>query len=153
MKHSSVDFIIPSWTGFAVFTAAPRDGLECGMTDLPQIAYKVLTAADVSALDAGVFEGAPVDRADGFIHLSTAAQLTETVERHFAGQQQLTIVAVDLRPLGAAVRWEASRHGQLFPHLYAGLPIDAVIARCPLEFDAGRVRLPCQTPMGEPRAR
>lgn len=111
------------------------------------IAYKVLTAADAAELAAGVFNGAAVDRADGFIHLSTAAQLTETVERHFQGQSALIIAAVDLIALGSAVRWEASRHGQLFPHLYGPLESTAVIAQCALEREPdGSVRLPRPTP-------
>ncbi|HWK36268.1 DUF952 domain-containing protein [Sphingomonas sp.] len=107
-------------------------------------AYKVLTAAQMDLLEqAGRFAGAPVDLADGYIHLSTAHQLTETVDKHFAGQDNLHVAAVDLEVLGAAVKWEESRGGQLFPHLYAPLPLDAVIAYGPLERDAdGTVRLP-----------
>ena len=111
------------------------------MTD--QIAYKVLTADEWTALDADAFPGAPIDRADGFIHLSTASQLTETVERHFSDQRGLVIAAIDLATLGDAVRWEPSRQGQLFPHVYASLMRKAVIACCPLERQSnGMVRLP-----------
>jgi uncharacterized protein (DUF952 family) len=107
------------------------------------IAYTVLTPEDLAALAAGAFDGAPIDRAHGYVHLSTAAQLTGTVERHFSGQTDLTIAAVDLAVLGPAVRWEPSRDGQLFPHLYGTLVLQAVIATCALEFDAdGAVRLP-----------
>jgi uncharacterized protein (DUF952 family) len=107
------------------------------------IAYKVLTADQWAALDAGSFHGAPIDRADGFIHLSTASQLTETVDRHFSGQQGLIIAAIDLSALGDAVRWEPSRQGQLFPHVYASLMRKDVIAWCPLERHTnGTVRLP-----------
>ena len=81
--------------------------------------------------DAGAFHGAPIDMADGFIHLSTALQLTETVDRHFSGQEDLIIAAVDLVALGDAVRLESSRHGQLFPHVYAPLVRNVVIAWCP----------------------
>lgn len=114
------------------------------MSDRPATAYKVLTAAETAALEAdGSFAGAAVDVADGYIHLSTAAQLTETVDRHFAGQDDLHVAAVDLDALGEAVRWEASRGGQDFPHLYAPLPLDAVIAYGPLQRDeSGQVRLP-----------
>jgi uncharacterized protein (DUF952 family) len=115
------------------------------MTDT--IAYKVLTADDLAALNSGVFKGAPIDLADGFIHLSTASQLTETVERHFSGKHNLTIAAVDLVRLGDAVRWEPSRGGQLFPHLYAPLAEEEVVARCPLERKSdGTVRLPEMSP-------
>ncbi|MDZ7282243.1 DUF952 domain-containing protein [Sphingomonas sanguinis] len=91
----------------------------------------------------GVFAGAPVDLADGYIHLSTATQLTETVDKHFAGQTDLHIAAVDLEAMGEAVKWEESRGGQLFPHLYADLPLSAVIAYGPMKRDDdGTVRLP-----------
>ena len=74
-----------------------------------------------------VFRGAPVDIADGYIHLSTAEQLEGTIARHFAGQTDLMIAEVDLIGLGDAIRWEEARGGELFPHLYAELPITAVI--------------------------
>jgi uncharacterized protein (DUF952 family) len=114
------------------------------MTDLPLLAYKVLTGPEMAQLEAdGVFKGAPVDLADGYIHLSTEAQLTETVDRHFAGQSDLHVVAVDLAVLGDAVKWEPSRGGQLFPHIYADLPLAAAVAYGPLDReDDGRVRLP-----------
>ena len=107
------------------------------------VAYKVLTAEDCAALRAGAFKGSPVDLADGFIHLSTAAQLTETVNRHFAEQGNLTIAAIDLVALGDKVRWEPSRGGQLFPHLYAALLPQHVTAQGQMERQAdGAVRLP-----------
>lgn len=107
------------------------------------VAYKVLTAQQWSALNAGTFAGAPIDQADGYIHLSTAAQLTETVDKHFAGQSDLIVAAVDLTALAGAVRWEPSRHGQLFPHLYAPLRREHVRAWCTLERGSdGQVELP-----------
>jgi len=106
-------------------------------------AYKILTATELAELEAGTFQGAPVDKADGYIHLSTAAQVTETADRHFAGQGDLAIAAVDLDALGEAVRWELSRGGALFPHLYGPLTLDAVIAYSPLHRLAdGTVALP-----------
>ena len=106
-------------------------------------AYKVLTAADWAALEAGTFVGTPVDLADGFIHLSTAAQVTETVDRHFCGQTGLIVAAIDLSSFGDAIRWEPSRRGQLFPHLYAPLSPRFVLAWGPLERHAdGAVHLP-----------
>jgi uncharacterized protein (DUF952 family) len=75
---------------------------------------------------AGAFVGAEVDRADGYIHFSTAAQAPETAARWFAGRGDLTLVAVDAEALGAHLRWEPSRGGALFPHLYAPLPTSAV---------------------------
>lgn len=74
---------------------------------------------------AGVFGGSPVDTRDGFIHLSTAAQARETAARHFRGETDLLLVAVATRDLD--IRWEPSRGGDLFPHLYGELPMSAVI--------------------------
>lgn len=110
--------------------------------DVPT-AYKVLTADQMAMLERDAsFEGAPIDLADGYIHLSTAAQLTETVDKHFAGQRDLWVAAVDLAALGAAVKWEPSRGGQLFPHIYGPLPMSAVTAYGPLRRDAGGQVMP-----------
>lgn len=92
---------------------------------------------------AGVFSGAPVDVADGYIHFSTASQVRETAARHFAGEDRLVLVAVDPETLGPALRFEPSRGGELFPHLYA--PLDPARARWvrPLPLgDDGRHRFP-----------
>src|SRR5262249_38325833 len=75
---------------------------------------------------AGEFTGAPVDLADGYIHFSTADQVEETAAKHFAGQRDLILVAVDADALGAALKWEPSRGGALFPHLYGKLSLTAV---------------------------
>jgi len=84
--------------------------------------YKILPRADwAAARAAGRFEGSPVDRQDGFIHFSTAAQAAETAARHFAGQAELVVLEVEGDDLGPALRWEPSRGGALFPHLYAPL--------------------------------
>ena len=114
------------------------------MSDLPLVAYKVLTGGQMAILESeGRFKGAPVDLADGYIHLSTLAQLTETVDRHFAGQTDLHLVAVDLGVLGEAVKWEPSRGGQLFPHIYAELPLSAALAYGPIQRDDnGGVKAP-----------
>ena len=100
------------------------------MTALPTTAYKVLTAEQMATLERDAsFAGAPVDLADGYMHLSTAEQLTETVDRHFAGQIDLHVAAIDLGSFGAGLKWEKSRGGQLFPHLYGGpLLLETVIA-------------------------
>ncbi len=84
----------------------------------------------------GRFDGAPVDLADGYIHFSTAAQARETARRHFSGQGDLLLVAVDAARLGAALRWEPSRGGDLFPHLYGPLPLSAVLQVMPLPLGA-----------------
>jgi uncharacterized protein (DUF952 family) len=91
----------------------------------------------------GVFNGAPVDARDGFIHFSTAEQVGETLARHFAGAGDLMLVAVDAEALGEALRYEPSRGGALFPHLYGPLPLTAVRWARPLPVDAdGRRILP-----------
>ena len=107
-------------------------------------AYKVLTADEMATLERQArFDGAAVDVADGYIHLSTAEQLTETVDRHFADQTDLHVAAVDLAAQGERLRWEPSRGGALFPHLYGPLLLETVIAYGPLRRDeAGRVKLP-----------
>ena len=92
--------------------------------DDPDLIYKVCPAREWNeAVVVSAFRGSAVDVRDGFIHFSTSAQLPETLRRHFAGQQHLVVVAVDPRELGAALRWEPSRGGDLFPHLYGELPV------------------------------
>jgi uncharacterized protein (DUF952 family) len=114
------------------------------MTMPDSIAFKVLTAEQMHVLEStGTFAGAPVDLADGYIHLSTAAQLQETLDKHFAGQNGLWLAAVDLEAMGGAVQWEPSRGGQLFPHLYAPLPLSAVTAYSEVHYEPnGTLRLP-----------
>jgi uncharacterized protein (DUF952 family) len=114
------------------------------VSERPAVAYKVLTAEQMAALEAdGAFAGAPVDMADGFIHLSTSTQLAETIDKHFAGKGNLHVAAVDLDALGDVVKWEPSRGGALFPHVYAALPLSAVLAYGPLERHAdGSIKLP-----------
>lgn len=92
-------------------------------------AFKVLTQQQwVDFERERVFRGAPVDIADGYIHLSTAEQLDGTIAKYFADCGPLMIAEVDLLLLGDAVRWEPARGGDLFPHLYAELPIHAVVS-------------------------
>jgi uncharacterized protein (DUF952 family) len=91
--------------------------------------YKILARAEwLAALEAGVFVGSAVDRADGFIHFSTAGQMEETARRHFAGQADLVVLEVEAESLGETLRWEPSRGGELFPHLYGPLDRAQVIA-------------------------
>jgi uncharacterized protein (DUF952 family) len=91
-------------------------------------AYKILTADQWAQFEAdGVFMGAPIDLTDGYIHMSTAEQTDETLAKHFAGQTGLVIAEIDLSGFGEALKWEASRGGALFPHLYAALPMSAVV--------------------------
>lgn len=101
-------------------------------TAQPTTAFKVLTADQWAQFEAdGVFHGAPVDLADGYIHLSAIDQLEGTLDKHFAGQAGLVIAEVDLAALGDAIRWEVSRGGALFPHCYAPLPLSAVLRAAP----------------------
>lgn len=95
--------------------------------------YKIVSAEIwQSAVAAGVFAGAGIDIADGFIHLSTADQAVRTAELYFSGQEGLLLVAVDTEKLGAALVFEPSRGGDLFPHLYGPLALDAVLWAKPL---------------------
>ena len=104
---------------------------------MSNLIYKVCGAAEWQAAVArGRYDGSPDDQRDGFIHFSTAAQVRDTAARHFAGQADLLIVAVDAGALGAALRWEPSRGGDLFPHLYGPLPLDAVRWTAGLPLDA-----------------
>jgi uncharacterized protein (DUF952 family) len=97
------------------------------------LVYKIVATEAWSAAEReGVFNGAAVDLADGYIHLSTAEQAPETAAKWFAGRVDLTLVAVDAEALGAALRWEPSRGGALFPHLYGPLPMSAVVSAQPL---------------------
>lgn len=90
--------------------------------------YKILRRAEWQALcEAGQTAGAPVDRTDGYIHFSTAEQLPATAAKHFAGETALELLAVDADALGPALRWEVSRGGALFPHLYAPLRLEDVV--------------------------
>ncbi|OAN56385.1 MULTISPECIES: DUF952 domain-containing protein [unclassified Sphingobium] len=104
------------------------------MSDL--FAYKVLTAEQFDQFRAdGVFKGAPIDLTDGYIHMSTREQAAETVAKHFAGQDRLVMLMVDLAAFGDAIRWEESRGGALFPHLYGDLPMTAVAGKVVLRLD------------------
>ena len=95
--------------------------------------YKIAPASLWRAAEAaGVFLGAPVDLADGFIHFSSAEQAEETARRHFAGADDLLLVSVDAEALGDALKWEVSRGGDLFPHLYGPLPLSAATRAVPL---------------------
>ena len=95
--------------------------------------YKLMRPAEWADLDAaGSTDGSPADRADGFVHFSTAAQLPGTLARHFAGEADLLLVAVDDTTAGPALRWERSRSGALFPHLHRPLTREDVAAVRPL---------------------
>ena len=92
--------------------------------------YKIVPAALWEAAEkSGEFRGAPVDVAAGFIHFSAAHQVRETAAKHFKDQNGLLLIAIEAEALGPALKWEPSRGGALFPHLYAPLPLPAVHAR------------------------
>ena len=99
--------------------------------------YKICRAAEwADAERAGAFAGSEVDRRDGYIHFSTAHQVAETAAKHFAGQNNLVLVAVEAEALGSALVREPARGGALFPHLYGVLPLIAVVWARPLPLDA-----------------
>jgi uncharacterized protein (DUF952 family) len=108
------------------------------------IIYKICERASWEAAEADrLFAGSAVDQRDGFIHFSTAAQLAGTAAKHFAGLTDLILVAVDADALGGQLRWETSRGGELFPHLYAALPLSIVRWAQPLPDEVdGRRPLP-----------
>jgi uncharacterized protein (DUF952 family) len=99
--------------------------------------YKILPLSLWNeAQRAGVFHGAAVDLADGYIHFSTAEQVAETAAKHFAGQPDLMLLQVEADALGDALKWEPSRGGALFPHLYAPLDVKHVRRADPLQLGA-----------------
>ena len=108
-------------------------------------AYKILAASEWAAVPPdGAWDGSDVDRADGFIHLSTEDQLHETASKHYAGRDGLMILTLDADypPLKALIRWEPSRGGALFPHIYGDLRAEWVLAARPASVDAdGTLRI------------
>jgi uncharacterized protein (DUF952 family) len=101
--------------------------------DTPQVIYKICRRDEWAAAERErVFRGSPDDLRDGFIHFSTAEQTPGTFEKYFAGETGLVLVAVNTQPLGSALKWEPSRGGALFPHLYGELRLDALLWSRPL---------------------
>jgi uncharacterized protein (DUF952 family) len=97
------------------------------------LVFKIVATDEWRAAEAaGAVRGAAIDRCDGYIHFSTAEQAPETAAKWFAGRDDLTLVAVDATALGADLRWELSRGGAQFPHLYAPLSMSAVVWSRPL---------------------
>jgi uncharacterized protein (DUF952 family) len=121
------------------------------LLDNDTLIYHMCRAEEWQAAQAsGLYPGSSQDAADGFIHFSTAAQIVESAARHRAGQTGLVLLSVRAGRLGTALKWEPSRGGQLFPHLYGPLPVDAVAAVDPLPLGSdGRHRFPNPSP-GEP---
>jgi len=99
--------------------------------------FKILSVIQwKEAQAAGIFHGAPIDLADGFIHFSTAEQVKETAHKHFKGQDELLLATIDETRLGEGLRYEPSRGGQLFPHLYGSMPLSAVTHIVPLPMES-----------------
>ncbi len=104
--------------------------------------YKICERASWrQAEQTGSYAGSAADARDGFIHFSTAAQLAATAEKHFAGRRDLLLIAVAANELGATLKWEPSRGGDLFPHLYGALPLRAVRWTKPLPDEIAGHRL------------
>ena len=101
------------------------------------LVYKLCDAAAwADAVTAGVYTGSTDDRRDGFIHFSSGPQLAETARRYFSGKAGLVLVAFDAASLGERLKWEPSRGGELFPHLYADLPAELALWVKTIELDA-----------------
>jgi uncharacterized protein (DUF952 family) len=112
--------------------------LQLPMTS-PRRIYKILPASLWrTAQEEGVFRGAPVDLADGYIHFSTREQVAETAAKHFAAQSDLVLLEIDAAVFGDALKWEPSRGGALFPHLYGDLELSAVRSAKLLPWDGER---------------
>ena len=111
---------------------------------MAHVVYKICGADEWRAAErAGVFRGAAIDLSDGYIHFSTGEQAAETAARHFSGKGDLVLVAVAAAALGPALKWEPSRGGALFPHLYGVLTPDAVLWVKPLPLGGdGRHKFP-----------
>ncbi|MDJ0512473.1 MAG: DUF952 domain-containing protein [Methyloceanibacter sp.] len=98
--------------------------------------YKILAdAAYDAAKSEGRFFGTADDLRDGFIHFSAGHQVAETLAKHYPGEEELVLLAVDADRLGPALKWEESRGGDLFPHLYGPLDLDTIVAEAPLALD------------------
>jgi uncharacterized protein (DUF952 family) len=103
------------------------------------VIYKICPAEDWSAIrQSGHYDGSADDKRDGFIHFSGKSQLAGTLARHYAGREGLVLLAVDAAALGEALRWEVSRGGEKFPHLFGPLEKDAVVKTWPLTCDPGQ---------------
>lgn len=102
----------------------------------PEFIYKIIPQDLWERANAqGIVPPMPIDEADGYMHFSTADQLRETLSLHFKGQGDLAVLTVPLAAVAEKVKWEASRGGQLFPHLYAPLPVSAIVANHPASVD------------------
>ena len=105
----------------------------------PQLLYKIVPKSEwIAAKSRGTFGGCGIDLSDGFIHLSSADQFDETLDKHFAGQTNLMRLSIDADLLGETLRWETSRGGALFPHVYGDIPLTAIASAEPIPDDRNR---------------
>ncbi|EDZ47456.1 conserved hypothetical protein [Rhodobacterales bacterium Y4I] len=105
--------------------------------------YKIFRADEWAALQAaGETSGAPIDVADGYVHFSTATQAAETAAKHFAGAEGLTLLACDAGAMGDDLKWEVSRGGAEFPHLYRNIRLSDVVWAKPLPLAEGVHQFP-----------
>jgi uncharacterized protein (DUF952 family) len=111
------------------------------------VLYKIMSQQEWETAQAnGIYEGSEVDRSDGFIHLSAAHQLRATAQKHFSGKADLLLVSVAEEVLGQSLKWEVSRGGDLFPHVYGALPLSAVSEVVPLPLVDGVHQFPERMP-------
>jgi uncharacterized protein (DUF952 family) len=123
-------------TTIAAIRPAAYSAAGATLEPLMTTIYKICETAQWGQAERdGEFRGSAVDFADGYIHFSTAIQVADTAAKHFAGVWDLVLVAVDAEALGGALKWETSRGGALFPHLYGALPLAAVRWMRPLRLD------------------
>ena len=114
---------------------------------MPSTVYKICERALWEEWQrSGVLHGAEIDLRDGFIHLSSAAQVRETAGQHFAGMADLMLIALSAGALDDKLKWEISRGGDLFPHFYGALPLAAVIWAKPLPLNSDRRHVFPETP-------
>jgi uncharacterized protein (DUF952 family) len=103
---------------------------------MKKIVFKIATVSEWSkAMTAGIYEGSADDRRDGFIHLSSKAQLRGTLEKHFKDKGDLVLIAFEASGLGPQLKWEQSRGGDLFPHLYGNILAANALWQRPLRHD------------------
>lgn len=114
--------------GFFIGWQSPIDPAPRPVHEPPMLIYKIFRRPEWDAFrTAGQTTGAPIDVTDGYIHFSTAAQVAETAAKHFATESDLVLVAFNAETLGPALKWEPSRGGALFPHLYRSLALSDVV--------------------------
>jgi uncharacterized protein (DUF952 family) len=107
------------------------------------VLYKIVSKQDwEKAQENGIYEGSEVDRRDGFIHLSAAHQVRATAQKHFSGNTDLMLLSVSEEALGPSLKWEVSRGGDLFPHIYGSLSLGAISDVIPLPLVNGVHQLP-----------